>query len=145
MTPGDLWLRHRTHVAELDDMAIYAALTIDLATETMLTVQRRAVGPRPQGVVIDTDLPCRIGDVETTTCVLWSDTAPTEVAVTAPPGRLTISHVWRSEGTVHGWIGWSGIRRVEDDEGRWHLVASDGHDDLADDLDVTITFDPDLA
>ena len=95
MTPADLWLQHQTHVAELDDEPVFAPITADLDADTELTIIRRSAGGRPQGLVIDTDQPCRVGDVESTTIVLWSDTAPTEVTLTAPAGRLTISHVWR--------------------------------------------------
>ena len=144
MTPAALWMQHRTHVAELDDDPVYAALTTELDTDTSLTITRTAAGTRPQGLVLDTDRPCRVGDVEATTLVLWSDTAPAEVTVVVPAGRLTISHVWRDGEIVHAWTGWCGIRRTHDtSDDRWHLVASDGHADLTTDLDVEIVFVPD--
>lgn len=147
MTPADLWLQHQTHVAELDDEPVYASITADLPTDMNLTVVRRSSGDRPQGLVIDTDQPSRIGDVEASSLVLWSDTAPTSVEVTVPAGRLTVSHVWRDGDVTHGWTGWCGLRRVDefdtdDESDRWHLVASDGHGQFGVDLEVEISFAP---
>lgn len=149
MTPADLWLRHKTHVAELDDEAVYAAITADLDTDMVVTIVRRSSADRPQGLVIDTDQHSEIAGVEASSFVLWSDTAPAELDITIPAGRFTVSHVWRDGDITHGWTGWCGLRRLpedgdqpDDESDRWHLVASDGHDGFSIDLDVVISFAP---
>lgn len=140
-SPAELWLQHHTDVAELDDEPIYAAITIDLDDAATLLIRRTDVNPdRPQGLVLDADADLTVGELTSGSWVLWSDTSPAEVTVMAPPGRLTITNVWRDGDIVHGWTGWAGIVRHDDeaDPHRIHLAASDGHDTITDDLVVEI-------
>lgn len=143
-TPAELWLQHQTDVAELDDEPIFAAVTIDLDEPATLTVTRIAVtSDRPQGLILDADGPLTVGELEAPSMVLWSDTAPAELAVEAPAGRLTISHAWRDGDIVHAWTGWTGITRSDDpdDPSRLNITASDGHDGISRDLEIEIRLD----
>ena len=145
---SDLWLEELTDAAEVDGEVVHAAVTIDLDIPSVVTVTRRfADDDRPQGVAIDTDAPMSVDDTESTSIVLWSDTAPETVDVFVPPGRMTIWNVWRDDGAVQAWIGHAGIRRIElddaDSDFGLRLVASDGHDDTDPDLEVEIRINGD--
>ena len=144
-TPAEVWLQHQTDVADLDDEPIYASVTLDLDEPTTLTITRTASNPeRPQGLVLDADADLVVGDHASPSVVLWSDTAPREVTVAAPSGRLTITTAWRDGDIVHAWTGWAGITRHDDpgDPSLVRLTASDGHDSISPDLDVDIRLSP---
>ena len=140
-TPAEVWLQHRTDVAELDDDPIFAAVTLELDEPALLMITRTAVSSdRPQGLVLDADHDLVIGDHRSPTLVLWSDTAPAEVTVEAPAGPVRVSNAWRDGDIVHAWTGWAGIIRHDDadDPSLVVLSASDGHDAITSDLVVEI-------
>lgn len=140
-TPAELWLQHRTDIAELDDEPVYAAINLDIEAASTLVVRRMAANQsRPQGLVLDADAAMRVGSIEAPTMVLWSDTSPAEVAVAVPAGRLTVSHAWRDGDVVHAWTAWSGIVRHEQaaEPGSLRLIASDGHGGFSADLDIVL-------
>jgi hypothetical protein len=140
---SELWLDERTDAAEVDGDVVHAALTVDLDIDSVVTVRRRrASDARPQGLGLEADEPFTIGEHTANRMVLWSDTAPDDVEVHVPAGRLSLWNVWRDDGAVHAWIGWAGIRRVELDDADAdfgiRLLATDGHDDTDVDLDVEV-------
>lgn len=144
MTPSDLWLDELTDTAEIDGDTIHAALTVDLDIDSVVTIVFREVNPdRPQGIALDADHACSIGDQRAARMVLWADTAPESVELHVPAGRLTIWNVWRHDGAVHAWTGAAGIRRVELDDADAdfgvRLLASDGYDDTELDLEFDVT------
>ena len=140
-TPAELWLQHQTDVAELDGEPIYAAITLEVDEPTTLAITRASANPeRPQGLILDSDDPITIGDTSASTLILWSDTAPAEVSVVVPPGRISLSHAWRDGDIVHAWTGWAGIMRHDDpdDADCVRFTASDGHGSVAADLEIGI-------
>lgn len=140
-TPAELWLQHQTDVAELDGEPIYAAVSLEVDDPATLTItRRRANAERPQGLVLDADEPMTIGDRTASALILWSDTAPAEVAIAVAPGRISVSHAWRDGDIVHAWTGWAGIIRHDDpdDPNTTRLAASDGHGSISADLEVDI-------
>lgn len=140
---SEQWLVDLTDTAEIAGETVYAAVTLDLDIDSVVVIHRRHAGDeRSQGLAIDTDRPFTIADRETSTAVLWSDTAPDTVELIASAGRLTLWNVWRHEGAVHAWIGDAGIRRVDvddhDSDFALRLLATDGFGSASPTLEVEV-------
>lgn len=143
---AEQWLTDEVDVVEIDGEVVLATVTVDLDIDSVVTLRRTAVTTdRPQGLVLDADEPLRINDARATRFVLWTDTAPDEVRIEAPAGRLTVWNVWNEDGSVHAWIGAAGIRRKPMDAGDHdaaaRFVASDGHPPLRADLEFELLID----
>lgn len=115
---------------------------VGTASGSTITVRRRSVNAdRPQGLVLDADHDLEVNGVTAQRIVLWSDTAPTEVAITTTAaGTIRFWNVWRDDELVQAWQG--GARIDVDDAGDdLGLACHDGHRDRGVDLDVRISFD----
>lgn len=144
MTPtADHFTSEEVDQLEVDGQLIHAAVTVELAATTTITITRRcATNARLQGIVLDSPGRLRIGATTAKRIVLWADTAPEVVEVEAPGGRLSIWNVWRDE-IEQAWVGWAGIRLTHDDDGDLLLSCSDGHEPgTTTDIEVALNFDP---
>lgn len=57
-TPAELWLHHRTDVAERGGEPVFAALMLQIDRPATLTISRASANPtQPQGLVLDGELP----------------------------------------------------------------------------------------
>ena len=103
-------------------------VAVGTATETTITVTREAASTeRSQGLVLAADHELRVGDVETTTLVLWADTSPEEVKITTgDAGDLRMWNVWRDGDLIQAW---ENDARLEVDDGGddLSLACYDGH------------------
>lgn len=144
MTPtADRFTSEDTDQVEVDGQLIHAAVTVELAATTTITITRRsATRTRPEGIVLASSGRLQLGATTAKRIVLWADTAPEAVEVEAPRGRLSIWNVWRDE-IEQAWVGWAGIRLTHEDNGDLLLSCSDGHEPgTATDIEVTLNFDP---
>ncbi|MEQ8839986.1 MAG: hypothetical protein RIB98_03320 [Acidimicrobiales bacterium] len=117
-------------------------MTIGVAADTTITVEREShTSQRPQGLALEADHPLRVGSVEASHVVLWTDTSPERVEVrTTDAGDLRIWNVWRDSDLIQAWVG--DARIVIDDHGDdLGLQCHDGHPGVEPDLVVRLSFD----
>ncbi len=123
-------------------MSGQAFVVVGTAAGTTITVERQSVsGERPQGLVLDADHPMTVGDHQSASVVLWSDTAPARTElITSEGGELRIWHVWREGELMQAWEGDAFV--VVDDEGDdLGLECHDNHPGDEIDLAVRVSFD----
>lgn len=117
-------------------------VVVGTAAGTTITVTRESsTDERPQGIVLDADNPLRVGDVESSRLVLWSDSAPAQVEVHSDDaGDLRIWHVWRDGDLIQAWEGKARLE-VDDAGDDLALECHDGHGAADADLVVRLQFD----
>jgi hypothetical protein len=127
--------------------SIHSSLEFSLTVPTEVTVRREIHSDiRDQGLLLWHRRTMRVGDVSAKELVLWSTTAPNEVAISVPAGLLVVWNVWRDSGAMHGLLGDAEIREFELPDGGLMLECSDGYAPReSTDLRVELHFDPPLT
>lgn len=130
---AELFAESRARKIEIADGQLYAMVELTVPAPISLNFVRVvARADRPQGLVIDTTgHPVSVETCELERVILWSDTAPTKVALDIDgPGPVTLRlwNTWRDGDTAHAWVGWAAIK-LETEGSALTFRCSDGHDD----------------
>ncbi len=142
---GELFRRSRGAAVEHHGRTVHPIFEREFEEETSVTVRLESLRARPEGICLKiANGSFIINEQKLTEAVLWTDTAPPEVAIVCrPKGKalLKIWNTWKDEhGVQHAWIGNSGML-VEHSGERVCLRCSDGIGGVDfDDLTVWLTF-----
>ena len=132
---------------EVDGEVLNAVVELSVVAPLTFTVVRTVSrSDRAQGLVLEavgTNL--RTAGTDASRVTLWSDTAPETVTLhISGPGRFTVRawNTWRDDDVAHAWVGWSAMKR-RDENGVTTLACRDGHEDGDfDDLVVELAYGP---
>ena len=144
---ADLFAQAESSTIEVDGEVLNAVVELSVVAPLIFTVVRTGSrSDRAQGLVLEaigTNL--RAAGTEARRVTLWSDTAPETVTLEiGEPGRFTVRawNTWRDDDIAHAWVGWSAMKR-RDENGMTILACRDGHEDGDfDDLIVELTYGP---
>lgn len=117
-------------------------VVVGTAADTTVTVTRsHASEDPPQGLVLESDHPLRVGETKAERIVLWSDTAPEQVdVITGDAGDLRMWNVWRDGRLIQAWEG-DARMEVDDDGDDLGLDCHDGRGGDRPTLSVRVSFD----